>query len=190
MRSNTSAFRPGDVLYESSARTWTKPCSLTSRASVRRSFSCSARKPTWTRDSWLLLFNSPGFHEWAIAGTTGVQHPRTSWAHACEFQMPAFTFCEQHSIADLLWLVHEAIGQSEALVAEALALKRAAMHTLFTRGLRGEAQKETGDRAGAGELGVETHLRSLRCRLWRDSFSTGSGILDGRYHSMGQDHRG
>ena len=29
------------------------------------------------------------------------------------------------------------------LVEEAQALKRAAMHTLFTRGLRGEAQKET-----------------------------------------------
>ena len=40
-------------------------------------------------------------------------------------------------------LVHEAINQSEVLVVEAQALKRAAMHTLFTRGLRGEAQKET-----------------------------------------------
>ncbi len=57
--------------------------------------------------------------------------------------MLAFTLSEQQGIADLLWLVHEAISQSEALVEEAQALKRAAMHTLFTRGLRGEARKET-----------------------------------------------
>ena len=46
-------------------------------------------------------------------------------------------------MANLLWLVHEATTKSEALVVESQALKRAAMRTLFTRGLRGEPQKET-----------------------------------------------
>ena len=89
------------------------------------------------------VVHSPNFLEFAVAGTTGVQHPRTSWAHIGGFEAPAFTFNEQQRIADILWLVHEAIGLSEALVEEGQALKRATMRTLFTRGLRGEAQKET-----------------------------------------------
>ena len=58
--------------------------------------------------------------------------------------MPALSFKEQRQVADVLWLVHEAIRRSETLVEEGQNLKRAAMRTLFTRGLRGEAQqKET-----------------------------------------------
>ena len=89
------------------------------------------------------VVHSPGFLEYAVAGTTGVQHPRTSWAHIREFEVSAFTLGEQQRIADILWLIHEAGSQSEALVEEGQALKRAAMQTLFTRGLRGEAQRET-----------------------------------------------
>ena len=143
MRSNTSAFQPGDVLYgklrpyldkavfaDEPGVCTTELLVLRAKANVDPRFLAAA-------------VHSPGFLEYAIAGTTGVQHPRISWAHTREFQMPAFTFCEQQGIADLLWLVHEAISQSEALVEETQALKRAAMHTLFTRSLRGEAQKET-----------------------------------------------
>ena len=57
--------------------------------------------------------------------------------------LPALTLTEQQRIADLLWLVHGAISRSEKLVDEGQALKRAAMRTLFTHGLHGEAQKET-----------------------------------------------
>ena len=143
MRSNTSAFRPGDVLY-GKLRPYLDKAVLAAEPGVCTTELLVLRAKANVDPRFLAAaVHSPGFHEWAIAGTTGVQHPRTSWAHACEFQMPAFTFCQQHRIADLLWLVHEAISQSEALVAEAQALKRAAMHTLFTRGLRGETQKET-----------------------------------------------
>ena len=143
MRSHASAFLPGDVLY-GKLRPYLDKAVLVDEPGVCTTELLVLRAKANVDPRFLAAaVHSPGFHEWAIAGTTGVQHPRTSWAHACEFQMPAFTFCEQHSIADLLWLVNEAIGQSEALVAEALALKRATMHTLFTRGLRGEAQKET-----------------------------------------------
>ena len=143
MRSNTSAFQPGDVLYgklrpyldkavfaDEPGVCTTELLVLRAKANVDPRFLAAA-------------VHSPGFLEYAIAGTTGVQHPRTSWAHTREFQMPAFTFCEQQGIADLLWFVHEAITQSKALIEEIQTLKRAAMHTLFTRGLRGEAQKET-----------------------------------------------
>ena len=50
---------------------------------------------------------------------------------------------EQSSIADALAMLRRSISLQDQLLTGAQALKRAAMHTLFTRGLRGEAQKET-----------------------------------------------
>ena len=143
MRSKTSAFQPGDVLY-GKLRPYLDKAALADEPGVCTTELLVLRAKANADPRFLAAaVHSPSFLEYAIAGTTGVQHPRTSWAHTRDFQMPAFTLCEQQGIADLLWLVHEAISRSEALVEEAQALKRAAMHTLFTRGLRGEAQKET-----------------------------------------------
>ena len=143
MRSNTSAFQPGDVLY-GKLRPYLDKAALADEPGVCTTELLVLRAKANVDPRFLAAaVHSPSFLEYAVAGTTGVQHPRTSWAHTREFQMPAFTPCEQQGIADLLWLVHEAISQSGALVEEAQVLKRAAMHTLFTRGLRGEPQKET-----------------------------------------------
>ena len=51
---------------------------------------------------------------------------------------------EQHSIAVALDAVEGAIGRETLAIEQARTLKRATMWTLFTRGLRDEAQKETG----------------------------------------------
>ena len=143
MRSNTSAFQPGDVLY-GKLRPYLDKAILAEEAGVCTTELLVLRAKANVEPRFLVAaVHSPGFLEYAVAGTTGVQHPRTSWAHTRDFQMPAFTLCQQQGIADLLWLVHEAMTQSGALVEEAQTLKRAAMHKLFTRGLRGEAQKET-----------------------------------------------
>ena len=143
MRSNTSAFQPGDVLY-GKLRPYLDKAALADESGVCTTELLVLRAKANVDPRFLAAaVHSPSFLEHAIAGTTGVQHPRTSWAHTRDFPMLAFTLSEQQGIADLLWLVHEAISQSEALVEEAQALKRAAMHTLFTRGLRGEARKET-----------------------------------------------
>ncbi len=143
MRSNTSAFRPGDVLY-GKLRPYLDKAVLAREAGV-----CTPEllvlRPREDVDTRFLaaLVHSPGFVEYAVAGTTGVQHPRTSWAHIRKFEATAIAIAEQRQIADLVWLVHDAISQSEALIKQAQALKRAAMRMLFTRGLWGEAQKET-----------------------------------------------
>ena len=50
---------------------------------------------------------------------------------------------EQLAIADILDSVRRAINVQDRLLSSTLALKRAVMQTLFTRGLRGEPQKET-----------------------------------------------
>ena len=143
VRSTTSAFQPGDVLY-GKLRPYLDKAVLAKEAGVCTTELLVLRAKEDVDPRFLAtVVHGPHFIEYAIAGTTGVQHPRTSWAHAREFEIPAFPFDEQQRIADVLWLVHEAIGLSEALDKEGRALKRAAMQTLFTRGLRGEARKET-----------------------------------------------
>lgn len=143
MRSNTSAFRPGDVLY-GKLRPYLDKAVLADAAGVCTTELLVLRpKPDVEPRFLATVVHSSDFLAHAVAGTTGVQHPRTSWAHIREFEMPAFSRSEQQRIADLLWLVQEAIDQSETLYGESQALRRAAMQTLFTMGLRGEPQKET-----------------------------------------------
>lgn len=143
VRSTSSAFQPGDVLY-GKLRPYLDKAILAEQAGVCTTELLVLRAKQDVDSRYLAaLLHSPGFVEYAVAGTTGVQHPRTSWAHIREFKAPGLSPNDQRKVAEMLWLVHEAISKSEALVEEAQALKRAAMHTLFTRGLRGEARKET-----------------------------------------------
>lgn len=143
MRSNTSAFQPGDVLY-GKLRPYLDKAVFAEETGVCTTELLVLRAKAHTNPRFLaVVVHSPAFLEYAVAGTTGVQHPRTSWTHICEFEIPAFTLDEQQQVADLVWLVHKAINRSEALLEESQALKRVAMRTLFTHGLRGERQKET-----------------------------------------------
>ena len=143
MRSTSSAFHPGDVLY-GKLRPYLDKAVLADEAGVCTTELLVLRAKADVDPRFLaVVVHSPDFLEYAVAGTTGVQHPRTSWAHIREFEVSAFTLDEQQRIADILWLIQEAAIQSEALVEEGQALKHAAMSTLFTRGLRGEAQKKT-----------------------------------------------
>ncbi len=79
----------------------------------------------------------------AMSGVTGAHHPRTSSAHIAQFTLPWFSLGEQRNIASLLWRIHDLLRACEASIEAAEQLKRAAMRALFTRGLRGEPQKET-----------------------------------------------
>ena len=60
-----------------------------------------------------------------------------------EQEIPTPALQEQRSIAQALRQIDDALSIQDKQLQTSLALKRAAMHTLFTRGLRGEAQKET-----------------------------------------------
>jgi type I restriction enzyme S subunit len=83
------------------------------------------------------------FIEHAISGTTGSQHPRTSWHRISEFEIPDFSLEEQVKIANIVWTAHNSLLACEETIAVGSRLKRVAMQGLFTRGLRGEQQTET-----------------------------------------------
>ena len=69
--------------------------------------------------------------------------PNLSRSRLAALRVPQPTLDEQQAIAAVLARIRDAIKTHEQSIALALDLKRAAMRTLFTRGLRGEAQKET-----------------------------------------------
>ena len=143
MRSNMSAFQPGDVLY-GKLRPYLDKAVLADKQGVCTTELLVLRAKEDMDPRFLAtVVHAPSFLRYAVAGTTGVQHPRTSWAHIREFEVPEFAFDEQQQIADLLWLVHEVISRTEALAEEGQTFKRVTMRELFTRGLRGEAQKDT-----------------------------------------------
>lgn len=69
--------------------------------------------------------------------------PNLSRSRLAALTLPHPSIQEQRDIARALAHVRSALKLHERSAASAEALKRAAMHTLFTRGLRGEPQKET-----------------------------------------------
>ena len=143
VRSSKSSFQPGDVLY-GKLRPYLDKAVLADEEGICTTELLVLRAKSGVEPRFLAaVVHSPAFVQHAIAGTKGVQHPRTSWAHIREFSMPEFTTDERRRIADLLWVVHDAVMACEALIESGENIKRATMRSLFTCGLRGEAQKET-----------------------------------------------
>ena len=69
--------------------------------------------------------------------------PNLSRSRLAALHVPQPTFDEQQAIVAVLARIRDAIKTHEQSIALALDLKRAAMRSLFTHGLRGGAQKET-----------------------------------------------
>lgn len=89
------------------------------------------------------MLHDKNFIQYAMEGVTGVQHPRTSWAHIKNYKIEKFSIEGYHKIGLLGATVQHALSFNEGLLNLAKKFKHATMHKLFTCGLRGEAQKET-----------------------------------------------
>ena len=85
-------------------------------------------------------FTQLGIYEGAGNKTT---IPNLSRSRLAGLDVPQPSLAEQQAISCVLSRVRDATRVQDQNFATAQSLKRAAMHTLFTRGLRGEAQKET-----------------------------------------------
>jgi type I restriction enzyme, S subunit len=143
VQSSKYAFRAGDILY-GKLRPYLDKAVLANSDGICTTELLVLRPKEGVDPRFVVgVVHSSAFVEHAVSGTTGVQHPRTSWSHIRRFELPAFDDCEQRNIAALLWKVYDAIAAEEAAIAVGGDLKRAAMRTVFTRGLRGEPQKET-----------------------------------------------
>lgn len=84
---------------------------------------------------------SSGATETLQRATTGIRN--LDWSEYLSFQIPEFDIQVQRTIARTISQTRKAYLFEECLLATITALKRAAMRELFTRGLRGEAQKDS-----------------------------------------------
>ena len=143
VRSAKYAFRAGDILY-GKLRPYLDKAVLAEDEGI-----CTTEllvlRPKLDVDPRFVIgvVHAPAFVEHAVAGMTGVQHPRTSWKHVGAFALSPLDPGEQSKVTELVWLLHRAITANENAIDVGMGLKRAAMRKLFTHGLRGEAQKET-----------------------------------------------
>jgi type I restriction enzyme S subunit len=143
VESSKYTFQPGDVLYGKLRPYLDKAVLVRDRGICTTELLVLRPKEGIDPRFLVSVIHAPSFVAHAVSGTTGVQHPRTSWHHISEFEIPAFAADEQSQIADLLWQIHDAISANEAIIAAGADLKRAAMNAVFTRGITHEAQKET-----------------------------------------------
>ena len=108
-------------------------------------------------------FTQLGIYEGAGNKTT---IPNLSRSRLAGLDVPQPPLAEQQAISCVLSHVQDAIKVQDQIITTAQALKGAAMHTLFTRGLRGGAQKET-------EIGPVPE--SWELKLISDHFAVVSG---------------
>jgi type I restriction enzyme, S subunit len=143
VQSHKYAFRRNDILY-GKLRPYLDKAILADTDGVCTTELLVLRaKPGVDPRFLACLVHDPDFVEHALTGVTGAHHPRTSWAHIAQFERPRFSFEEQRTIAGLLWRTQDLLRACEDTIEAAQKLKQVAMRELFTRGLRGEPQKET-----------------------------------------------
>lgn len=143
VQSHKFAFRQNDVLY-GKLRPYLDKAVLAEGDGVCTTELLVLRAKSGVAPLYLAcLLHAPDFVEYAMSGVTGAHHPRTSWNHIAQYQMPHHDEHEQIAIARLLWDIHDLLTAGESTTAAATKLKQAAMRELLARGLRREAQKET-----------------------------------------------
>ena len=79
----------------------------------------------------------------AVATSTGVNHPRTSWNSLGEFTFALPPLPEQHAIAHILQTIQEAKFTRQREIALEQERKAALMDHLFSHGTKGELRKQT-----------------------------------------------
>jgi len=143
VRSGKTGFHKGDVLF-GKLRPYLRKSVLVSEDGIcstdilvfRATENCAP-------DFLCFLTHTDEFVGHAKATTSGVQHPRTSWAALREFRLSVPPLPEQRKIAGVLGAVQRAIEQQERLLQLTAELKKTLLHQLFTQGLRGEPQEQT-----------------------------------------------
>ena len=143
VQSSKFSFQKGDVLY-GKLRPYLDKAILAEQDGVCTTELLVLRARKGIDPRFLIaVVHCNDFIECAVSGTTGSQHPRTSWHRIREFRIPDFSADERANITAVIWTVHNSLLICEEAIATGSRLKRAAMRELFRRGLHDEAQKNT-----------------------------------------------
>ncbi|MBI5193817.1 MAG: restriction endonuclease subunit S [Nitrospirae bacterium] len=143
VRSGKTTFRKDDILF-GKLRPYLRKSVLVSEDGICSTDILVFRATEKCIPEFLcLLTHTDEFVGHSKKTTSGVQHPRTSWAALREFKLYVPPLPEQRKIAAVLGQVQQAIEQQERLIALTTELKKTLLHQLFTQGLHGEPQKQT-----------------------------------------------
>ena len=116
VRSSKNAFRIGDVLY-GKLRPYLDKAVLARENGICTTELLVLRPRVGVDPRYLTcVLHTPRFVEYAISGTTGAQHPRTSWSHISKYESPRYSTERQTALANALWRLHEVINNSEATI--------------------------------------------------------------------------
>lgn len=143
VQSSKFAFRKGDVLY-GKLRPYLDKAVLADQDGMCTTELLVLRAREGVDPHFLVaVVHCQAFVEHAISGTTGAQHPRTSWHRISEFELPNFSLEERAKITNLAWVTHNSLLACEEAIEAGSHLKRVAMQELFKKGLRKVGQIET-----------------------------------------------
>ena len=144
LRSTKSRFYAGDVLY-GKLRPYLDKAALAEWEGICSTDILTLRPHSEVADPRYLSFllHTSAFLAHAAATTSGVNHPRTSWADIARFSHPVPPLPEQRAIVVVLSKIQAAVEVQDKIVATLKELKAATMAKLFREGLRGESLKQT-----------------------------------------------
>ena len=100
-------------------------------------------KENVVKEFLIYVLHSNDFIKYAIATTTGTNHPRTSWSAISKFKFGLPEYLEQQKIADILLTVDEAIQKTNEIIAKTERLKKGLMQELLTKGVGHKEFKDT-----------------------------------------------
>ena len=143
VKSTKSRFYPDDILY-GKLRAYLDKVVIAEMEGICSTdiLVVTANSKTIPRFLVYLLHTHPLIRH-AMATSTGVNHPRTSWNSLGEFTFALPPLPEQRAIAHVLQTIQEAKSTRQREIALERERKAALMDHLFSHGTKGEPRKQT-----------------------------------------------
>ena len=143
VKSTKSRFYPNDVLY-GKLRAYLDKAAIAEMEGICSTdiLVVTANSKTLPRFLVYLLHTYPLIRH-AVATSTGVNHPRTSWNSLGKFTFALPPLPEQRAIAHILQTIQEAKSTRQREVELERECKAALLDRLFSHGTKGEPRKQT-----------------------------------------------